>query len=130
MTVRELHSKCDGKGANILVIRIRNSNQIVGCYNPIDWNIRNTFKSTTYSFIFLFNNCKNINTGKIGRVINPQHAIWCSNDRLQFGSNDNGSSDIMIDNNGKCSSLPNNYPDINIPRNFVADDIEVFQVVQ
>lgn len=36
----------------------------------------------------------------------------------------------MIYNYGECYTYPNDYPDINIPRNFVADDIEVFQVVQ
>ncbi|CAB4444538.1 unnamed protein product [Rhizophagus irregularis] len=127
MTVEEFHSKCDNKGASILVIKIKNSNYIVGGYNPVNWKLN--WSDTPNSFIFLFDNYKSINTGIIGRVINPQNAIWSSKVRLQFGANVKGSSDIMIDNNGKCSSLPNNYPDINIPRNFVADDIEVFQVV-
>jgi hypothetical protein len=128
MTIEKFHSKCDNKGASILVIKIINSNQIVGGYNPIKWKI--DWVHTPDSFIFLFDNHKNVNTGRIGRVIDTEDAIWCSYDRLQFGSFGHGSSDLLIDHCGKCSSYPNSYSNINIPRNFDADDIEVFQVVK
>ncbi|GBB93013.1 hypothetical protein RclHR1_00210009 [Rhizophagus clarus] len=133
MTVKEFHSKCDNKKSNILVIKIKNSNQMVGGYNPISWKIRNKFGCTQYSFIFLFDNYKNTETGKFSRVINQEYAIRCSDDKLQFGSCNpdiSDSSDIMVNDNGKCVSFPNDYSDIGIPRNFDAEDIEVFQVVE
>lgn len=92
--------------------------------------MRLKFGKTLNSFIFLFNDYKSINSGKIDRVKNQTCAVWCSNDILQFGAKCGGGSDILIDNNGKCSSYTNSYPYIKILRNFVADDIEVFQVIQ
>ncbi|CAB4392935.1 unnamed protein product [Rhizophagus irregularis] len=73
----------------------------------------------------------NINTGKIGRVIEKQCAIRC----IQkwgplFGKINNYSNDIMMTPNGEWSSSPNSYPDINIPRNFKIDDYEVFQILK
>ncbi|UZO01429.1 uncharacterized protein OCT59_012529 [Rhizophagus irregularis] len=72
-----------------------------------------------------------INTGKIGRVIEKQCAIRC----IQkwgplFGKINNYSNDIMMTPNGEWSSSPNSYPDINIPRNFKIDDYEVFQILK
>src|SRR4051794_33722378 len=32
------HNKCDNKGATIWVARIKDTNQVIGGYNPLDWN--------------------------------------------------------------------------------------------
>src|SRR5205823_14422093 len=55
-TAAAFHSKCDNKGATIVVIKIKNSEQIVGGYNPLNWDSSETWKSTYDSFIFLFAN--------------------------------------------------------------------------
>ncbi|CAI2183388.1 19709_t:CDS:1, partial [Funneliformis geosporum] len=65
------HIKCDGKGATIFVAKIKDTNQIVGGYNPLDWNGPgyNIYKSTKDSFIFYFTDYKDAKTCKLGRVI-------------------------------------------------------------
>src|SRR6266542_937008 len=58
--VEEFHKKCDNKGATIVVVKIKNSEQIVGGYNPLDWDSSNTFKYNKDSFIFSFTNKDNL----------------------------------------------------------------------
>ena len=73
-------------------------------------------------------------------VMNIQRAVWGSysysmnagdefshNEGPFFGESLNGSRDLML-YYGKWSSLPNSYPNINIPNTFEIDDYEVFQV--
>src|SRR6185369_4522436 len=43
-TAASFHEKCDNKGATVVVASIRNSEKIVGGYNPLDWN-GNGYKS-------------------------------------------------------------------------------------
>ncbi|GBB89313.1 hypothetical protein RclHR1_00160029 [Rhizophagus clarus] len=129
-TSADFHAKCDDKGATIIVAKIKGSNRIVGGYNPLDWNGYGD-KSTPDSFIFTFENYNDIGTGKIGRVIRKSHAVRCFIDYGPlFGSYKSGSNDIMVNGNGKWSSVPNSYPNLNIPRNFEIDDYEVFQVIK
>jgi hypothetical protein len=132
-TVAKFHEKTDNKGANIVVVKIKNTNQIIGGYNPLDWGGNYHFKTTADSFIFLFKDYKNTDTGKIGRVIKKEHAIYCySNYGPTFGSSHNGDScDIELRSRGnRWSSSPNSYPDIDIPRNYEIENYEVFQVVK
>ncbi|GBC43887.2 BTB/POZ protein [Rhizophagus irregularis DAOM 181602=DAOM 197198] len=58
------HKNCDNKGATIWVAKIKNSTQIIGGYNPLDWNGKAVWKTTTNNFIFNFINGKNISTAK------------------------------------------------------------------
>src|SRR5207248_11659725 len=32
------HTKCDDKGATVVIAKIKGTNRIVGGYNPLDWN--------------------------------------------------------------------------------------------
>jgi hypothetical protein len=126
------HNKCDNKGANIVVVKIKNSNQIVGGYNPLDWN-RFGWKNTPDSFIFSFSDYKDINTGRISRINNNKyHGAVISDPEWGpvFGKYRKGSScDLCMNPNGEWSSYPNSYSRINIPRNhFDIDDYEVFQI--
>ncbi|POG65116.1 hypothetical protein GLOIN_2v438827 [Rhizophagus irregularis DAOM 181602=DAOM 197198] len=74
-TAAAFHNKCNNKGATIIVIKIKGTNQIVGGYNPLDWEGNAIYKNTQDSFIFIFNDYRDINTGKIGRVIDASHAL-------------------------------------------------------
>src|SRR5207248_10095480 len=53
-TPEAFHEKCDNKGATIVIVKIKGSEQIVGGYNPFDWDSSNSYKTTTDSFIFSF----------------------------------------------------------------------------
>ncbi|UZO12090.1 uncharacterized protein OCT59_003640 [Rhizophagus irregularis] len=73
----------------------------------------------------------NINTARLGRVINTQYAVSCWVEwGPLFGFWCGISHDLMMHPDGTWSSKPNSYPDINIPRNFEIDDYEVFKVVK
>ncbi|CAB4404492.1 unnamed protein product [Rhizophagus irregularis] len=48
------HQNCDNKGATIWVAKIQDSTQLIGGYNPLDWNGNYIWKSTTDSFMFNF----------------------------------------------------------------------------
>ncbi|RGB42269.1 hypothetical protein C1646_751167 [Rhizophagus diaphanus] len=125
-TIAKFHEKTDNKGANIVVAKIKNTNQIIGGYNPLDWSGHAVFKFTADSFIFLFKDYKNTNTGKIGRVIVTDKAIYCYD---KYGPVFGVGCDILLYSSGKWSSCPGSYPDIGIPRNYEIENYEVFQVV-
>src|SRR5688572_14716308 len=45
-TVATFHAKCDNKGATIVVIKIQDSDQLVGGYNPLFWDSVKSNRST------------------------------------------------------------------------------------
>ncbi|CAB4431911.1 unnamed protein product [Rhizophagus irregularis] len=126
-TAAAFHNKCNNKGATIIVIKIKGTNQIVGGYNPLDWEGHATYKNTQDSFIFIFNDYRNINTGIIGRVTDASRALICN---LEWGPIFGSSYDIAMHPNNEWSSTPISYPNLNIPRSFEIDDYEAFQVVK
>src|ERR1700751_4923294 len=58
-TTKAFHEKCDNKGSTIVVVKIPNSEQIVGGYNPLFWDTSNNRNSTNESFLFSFTNRNN-----------------------------------------------------------------------
>ncbi|RIA81117.1 hypothetical protein C1645_791212 [Glomus cerebriforme] len=65
----DFHVKCNDQGATIVVAKIKETDRVVGGYNPLDWKGNRGSKCTPDSFIFSFENYNDINTGIIGRVI-------------------------------------------------------------
>ncbi|GBB93084.1 hypothetical protein RclHR1_21010002 [Rhizophagus clarus] len=124
----DFHEKCDDKKATLIVAKIKNSEQIVGGYNPLEWDSSNNHKSTKDSFIFSFTNRNSLQSAKVGYSNGDAHSIGCfSNNGPLFGG---GNSDLIYHNNGAWKSKnPISYSRIDIPSNFRADDYEVFQVI-
>ena len=119
------YERCDNKNATIVIAKIKGTNQIVGGFNPLDWN-GSGYKNTEDSFIFLFENYIDINTGKIGRAIE----IGCDSAYGSvFGWYISDSSDLMYSDD-EWSSSTNSYTNLNIPKKFEVDDCEVFQVIK
>jgi hypothetical protein len=128
------HDKCDDKGATITIAKIKNSNQLVGGYNPLDWRGEEgkNSKDTSDSFIYLFDDYKNVKSGNISRVMDSKCAVRCiDNWGPIFGAYNpiTKSNDLTMDPNGRWISIPSSYPDLNIPIMFEIDDYEVFQVI-
>jgi len=48
------HEKCDDKPMTIILAKIKDSEQIVGGYNPLQWDKNQGYKTTSDSFIFSF----------------------------------------------------------------------------
>ncbi|POG76867.1 hypothetical protein GLOIN_2v1553358, partial [Rhizophagus irregularis DAOM 181602=DAOM 197198] len=61
------HRNCDNKGATIWIAKIQGSTQLIGGYNPLDWN-GNKAKITTNSFLFNFTDGKDTSSAKLGLV--------------------------------------------------------------
>ncbi|GBB89319.1 hypothetical protein RclHR1_00160035 [Rhizophagus clarus] len=122
-TAAAFHNKCN-KGATIIVIKIKGTNQIIGGYNPLDWEGYAIYKITQDSFLFTFNDYRDINTGEIRRVIDANHALICNQ---QWGPH---FSDLSMNPHNVWTYNTNYYPELDIPNNFDIDDYEVFQVVK
>jgi len=128
MNATNFHNKCDNKGATIFVAKIKGTNQIVGGYNPLDWiTVNGGFKITSDSYIFFFNDYRDVKTGKLGRVTNTQRAIYCRSDLGPFFGYQ---ADLYFNGNWGSVSIPDAYPNLNIPNSFNIDNCEVFQVVK
>ncbi|CAI2170826.1 10202_t:CDS:2 [Funneliformis geosporum] len=92
MTQAAFHQKCDNKGATIVIIKIRGSEQLVGGYNPLVWDSSDTWKYAYDSFIFSF---KNGNTFNFGYSNGGGNSIGChSNYGPSFHN------DLRLDKNG------------------------------
>ncbi|GBC22498.2 hypothetical protein GLOIN_2v1872951 [Rhizophagus irregularis DAOM 181602=DAOM 197198] len=129
-TIATFHAKCDNKGATIVIVKIANSEQIVGGYNSLYWNLSSAWKSTRDSFIFSFANKDNLQSAKVGYSNGDESSIYSGN--INYGPLFGGGNDLGLSvNNGWYRSYSNSYPDVDIPLNkFKTDDYEVFQVVK
>ncbi|GES80977.1 BTB/POZ domain-containing protein [Rhizophagus clarus] len=77
-TAIEFHEKCDNRRATITIIKLRDSEGIVGGYNPLEWDSSNgSFKRTKDSFIFSFTNRTDLETAKIGYSNGDKNSIIC-----------------------------------------------------
>ena len=123
---KTFHKNCDNKGATIWVAKVQGSTQLIGGYNPLDWNGSGVWKSTTRSFVFNFTDGKNLSTAKLGYVNNDyaNYALHCNS---MFGPH---MGDLACDNPNNWRYNTNYYPNMDIPANFRVDDYEVFQVIK
>ncbi|GBB93006.1 hypothetical protein RclHR1_00210002 [Rhizophagus clarus] len=128
-TATEFHTKCDNKGATIAIVKIKNSEQIVGGYNPLHWDLSYRYKSTNESFIFSFTNKNDLQTAKMVYSSGDQHSIYCGPIHgPSFGSglyvNYNNNPNVW------CSTHTSCYSSINLPKSMSVDNYEVFQVIR
>jgi hypothetical protein len=123
---KSFHRNCDDKGATIWVAKIKDSTQLIGGYNPLDWNGRG-WKTTADSFLFNFPNRKDISTSKVSYVNKQDLAVWCGNDGGSTMGNLYCCNNICYYSD---SDNGNRYPKIGIPENFNVEDYEVFQVIK
>ncbi|GES83690.1 carbohydrate-binding module family 13 protein [Rhizophagus clarus] len=87
-TPEKFHGICDDHPNTIVVVKVKDSNEILGGYNPIVWKSAYAFGKTNDSFIFSFMN-KNINDHIISRVKEVKYAInYCDQYGPSFGRHD------------------------------------------
>jgi len=128
-TAAAFHSKCDNKGATIVVVKITNSKQIVGGYNPLFWDSSDSGKYTMDSFIFSFTDKNNLQSSNVVYSKGDKYSIYCGrNNGPAFGK----CCDLYCSNNGTWYSkrISYSYPKIDIPHNFNPEEYEVFQVIK
>ncbi|RIA87868.1 hypothetical protein C1645_265339 [Glomus cerebriforme] len=127
INTESFHKNCDGKGATIWIAKIKDSSQLIGGYNPLDWSGSYIWKTTEKSFIFNFTNGKDISTAKLSYVSKTERAVFCG---IEYGPT---TGNLRCHNNDwKYSNYGDGdrYPRIGIQDNFTVEDYEVFQVIK
>ncbi|EXX59507.1 uncharacterized protein OCT59_027246 [Rhizophagus irregularis] len=127
-TVEKFHEICDNKSHTITIIKVKNSNEILGGYNPIEWesNYYGNFGTTKDSFIFSFKNSGDIESYILSRVENEEFAIH----NYRTNGPRFGDDLALISNYGFCE---NNHYENQIretTNDFFVEEYEVFQVIR
>ena len=73
-TPEKFHKICDGLHRTVSIFKVKNSNEILGGYNPIEWKSDSRYGITKDSFIFSFKN--GIENYILSRVKNERQAIY------------------------------------------------------
>ncbi|RGB33295.1 hypothetical protein C1646_761894 [Rhizophagus diaphanus] len=123
--VEIFRTKCNNKGATLVIIKLKNSNKIIGGYNPIRWSGSGSYLNSDQSFIFSFYS-NDLDSSKIilSRVKDSFYAILDDNNRGQgFGF---GDLYIFL----KSCKLKHYSTKIHDSETFEIDDYEVFQVIK
>jgi hypothetical protein len=122
------HSKCDNKGTTIVVVKINNSERIVGGYNPLFWDSSSGCMSTKKSFIFSFTDKNSLQNAKVVYSDIGEKSIQCYKvNGPVFGTDLYTNYKPTADT---WRSYVYSYPTLNLPHKFKVDDYEVFQVIK
>jgi len=145
--VNNFHDYCDNKGPTVVIIKIRNSGEIIGGYNQLDWrSVKSIRNETSFllshnrdfyndheceasnSFIFSLTN-RAIPT--LSRVSSKKEAIiWCRNKGPCFGLQDlwiqSGSSIHNVIGKSEQRSYEKKIID---KVTFEIEEYEVFQII-
>ncbi|RHZ84155.1 hypothetical protein Glove_85g98 [Diversispora epigaea] len=128
--INTFYSKVNGQGQAIAVIKLQNSEKIIGGFNASGWNWNYNYnynynRNANYSqdhFIFSFGENYEI---KIGKFVSGTGLYYGYNCMLVFGDGD------LTFNGGNGSCVQNSYDqpilDVN---SFVAEEMEIFSVQQ
>ncbi|CAG8537498.1 8669_t:CDS:2 [Ambispora gerdemannii] len=137
-TAKTFHEHCDDKGPTVVLMKVRDSTEILGAYNPLHWESSLVDLATTESFLFsMRDKDDNPRRAILSRVKSPKHAIVCAPDNgPTFGA---PYALAMRDNfndpekTGCCGGTSASY---NVAlrsieeRYFWVDEYEVFKVVR
>ncbi|GET01604.1 carbohydrate-binding module family 13 protein [Rhizophagus clarus] len=122
----KFHKICDYKSHTILVIKIKDSNEILGGYNPIIWKSDGSCGSTEDSFVFSFKNKENVENHILSRVKVAGYAIVNDPNRGPVF----GAYEFLLDNNNSvCVQNPVYYEKLINDRGiFSVEEYEIFQI--
>src|SRR5688572_11290772 len=73
---KKFHKFCDNKSRTVTVVKVKDSDEILGGYNPITWKSDGSYGITKDSFIFSFKNNDSIENYVFSRVIDEKHALY------------------------------------------------------
>ena len=128
-TPKKFHEICDNQSHTVSIIKVKDSNEILGGYNPIAWSSAGGFSTTKDSFIFSFKNNNNrIENYTLSRVMDENHAI-CNSYHYgpSFGEND---LDIWRwENECLCKKYSYENPIRETNDRLFIEECEVFQIV-
>jgi hypothetical protein len=131
----KFHEICDNQSNTVTIIKVKNSNEILGGYNPTIWELNYNY-STANSFIFSFKN-DNDNSDNIGNyilsyAIDEYSAIFNNpNNGPSFGSNDLilRGEDFNSYKTSYCKQKSYEKSIREIGGKFSVEEYEIFQIV-
>ncbi|CAB4427311.1 unnamed protein product [Rhizophagus irregularis] len=137
-TPKKFHELCDGKPRTVTFIKVEETGEILGGYNPLEWESSDLWTQTNDSFIFSFKNM-DINDAILSNVKNANcaldNSIKCG---PQFGYDLNINSyknldldDVSTDFNVTYCSKEHYEKRIrDTEADFPIGDYEVFQIIR
>ncbi|RHZ76293.1 hypothetical protein Glove_199g139 [Diversispora epigaea] len=136
---------CHGHARTVMIIKVKETDEILGGFNPLAWNNTNTnatssFEKTNDSFIFSLKN-GNIQNSILSRVKTHDQAIWnaCKAHQVTYGPSFGNnfymyspSSNFTLDNKSVCTTNTGHYekPIRTTTDNFSIVDYEVFKIIK
>ncbi|EXX56277.1 uncharacterized protein OCT59_020365 [Rhizophagus irregularis] len=124
----KFHKICDGHSCTITVVKVIDSNEILGGYNPIAWKSDYSYSATKDSFIFSFENSNHV----LSRVINERYAIYNN----LFGGPSFGGGDLDLlrftsrSGNSISKKIFYDKPIRKTTNKFFVEEFEVFQIIK
>ncbi|GES76361.1 carbohydrate-binding module family 13 protein [Rhizophagus clarus] len=120
------HQICNNQSHTVTIVKVKDSNEILGGYNPIEWKSDNKYGTTEDSFIFSFNNDK-IENYTLSRVMKENNAI---KNNSYFGPSF-GVKDLTIwgISGSYCKKFSYEKSIRKSESNFTIEECEVFQIV-
>ncbi|CAG8609130.1 10315_t:CDS:2 [Paraglomus brasilianum] len=129
------HALADNMGPTVVVMKVSNSDEIIGGYNPLAWQTTTdwSWHKTSKSFLFSFKG-KTLNEAAYSKVVEPEEAILYISDRGPiFGKG----SDLIVgkqakdfrDPNSCCIKLDSYQCAIRENGSFAIEEYEVFKVI-
>jgi hypothetical protein len=126
---------CDNKSHTVTIIKVKNSDEILGGYNPIMWKsgeYGGEYSKTKDSFIFSFNSKKDIKNHILSRVVDEEYAI---DNYYSYGPSF-GYDDLKLCGSGRSFDNCINYcrigsygKQIKTDDYFSIEEYEVFQII-
>ncbi|GBC41247.2 carbohydrate-binding module family 13 protein [Rhizophagus irregularis DAOM 181602=DAOM 197198] len=128
----KFHETCDNRYRTVTVIKAKDSNEILGGYNPVEWRSDGSYGTTKDSFIFSFDNDDRIENYILSRVMNECYATFNGIfSGPSFGWNDLTILGMSYDFGSFCLSKKNFYEKLirKTENVFTVEEFEVFQIV-
>ncbi|PKC68234.1 hypothetical protein RhiirA1_534326 [Rhizophagus irregularis] len=126
------HKRCDNKGPTVTIVRVKDTNEILGGFNPHNWNSVTSFgifSSTKESFIFSLDK-NNLENSIFSKVIDIRHAILNGSNYGPFFGSGNSDFELLFEGKrGQCSKLCYEKAIRQSDKYFEVKEYEVFQVV-
>ncbi|CAG8751088.1 16538_t:CDS:1, partial [Funneliformis caledonium] len=108
----------------LIVAQLKDSEQLVGGFNPTSFKECNPYKDTQNSFVFYYTNKDDSKTARVSYVEQKEYAIYYNEEEPGFGRG----PDLLCKNSGVWTSNPESYPSIGIPKRFEIQSYEIFTV--
>jgi hypothetical protein len=125
----KFHEICDNISHTVSVIKVKNSTEILGGYNPIIWKSERNIGTTKDSFIFSFMDRYNIKKYIMSRIKNTRYAIF---NNINYGPSF-GFKDLTINgkdfyNKSYCGNSDYERPIRETDDIFSVEEYEIFQI--